>query len=452
MKHLDNLTTLLGRPVSPKDFELHHQLKLLKIEVAKVQAEIREKKNETLLTESLLNSTIEDLRLSNLKIRKLRREQLDAKAKEIQFREKQLEQITSSMTSSMCYIDSNYIYRYVNHKYEEWFDISADKMIGKSVEELSPELFKMNKAIYDSVMGGNEFEMEIDIMTRGKRFIFMATYVSALDLNGNNIGLYIYGNNITEIKIKNEAIAQKEKEISEKNHQLKQYIQSNVQLEQFAHIAAHDMMAPLRTISSFTGILESKIKDNLTEKEKSYFEFIKEGTQSLSHLISDLLNYSKVKSQGIIPSEVDLAELTSKVLRYLKESIEEKQATIIIGDLPKTIIADRTKLYQVLQNLIANAMKFTEIGVKPIVKLQAEEVDDKVIFSVSDNGIGIPEDQREGVFDAFKQLNTKQKFKGTGLGLAICKRIVEDHKGEIKAVESSLGGTKIEFSFSKDLK
>ena len=98
MKHLDNLTTLLGRPVSPKDFELHHQLKLLKIEVAKVQAEIREKKNETLLTESLLNSTIEDLRLSNLKIRKLRREQLDAKAKEIQFREKQLEQITSSMT------------------------------------------------------------------------------------------------------------------------------------------------------------------------------------------------------------------------------------------------------------------------------------------------------------------------------------------------------------------
>ena len=75
-----------------------------------------------------------------------------------------------------------------------------------------------------------------------------------------------------------------------------------------------------------------------------------------------------------------------------------------------------------------------------------------MIFSVSDNGIGIPEDQREGVFDAFKQLNTKQKFKGTGLGLAICKRIVEDHKGEIKAVESSLKGTTIEFSFSKDLK
>ena len=113
MKYLENLTTLLGRPVSPRDFELHHQLKLLKIEIAKVQSEVRTRKNETLLTEALLNSTIQDLRVSNLKIRKLKREQLEAQAKELQFREKQLEQITGSMTSSMCYIDSNYVYRYV---------------------------------------------------------------------------------------------------------------------------------------------------------------------------------------------------------------------------------------------------------------------------------------------------------------------------------------------------
>ena len=160
MKYLKNLTTLLGKPVSPKDFELYHQLKLLKIEIAKMQSEVNVRKNETLLTEALLNSTIEDLRVSNLKIRKLKREQLEAKAKELEFREKQLEQITGSMTSSMCYMDSDYIYRYVNHKYEEWFGISAESMLGNSVKEISPELFKLNKAIYDSVMEGNEFDME----------------------------------------------------------------------------------------------------------------------------------------------------------------------------------------------------------------------------------------------------------------------------------------------------
>ncbi len=453
MKYLENLTTLLGRPVSPRDFELHHQLKLLKIEIAKVQSEVRTRKNETLLTEALLNSTIQDLRVSNLKIRKLKREQLEAQAKELQFREKQLEQITGSMTSSMCYIDSNYVYRYVNHKYEEWFGISAETMIGKSVEELSPGLFQMNKSIYDSVMEGNEYEKEIDMLApNGKRFVFSATYVPAQDLDNNNIGIYIYGTNVTENKLKTEAVEKTEREISKKNTQLKQYIQSNVQLEQFAHIAAHDMMAPLRTISSFTGILENKIKDLLGEKEKEYFGFIKEGTQSLSHLISDLLNYSKVKSQGIILTEVDLPDLISKVLRYLKESIEEKEATIEIGDMPDTIVADRTKLYQVLQNLIGNAMKFTAPGATPIVKLEAQQFEDKIKFSVSDNGIGISPSEREGIFDPFKQLNTKQKFKGAGLGLAICKRIVEDHKGEIKALQSDLGGSKFEFSLSKNLK
>ena len=210
-------------------------------------------------------------------------------------------------------------------------------------------------------------------------------------------------------------------------------------------------MAPLRTISSFSGILESKIKNLLGEKEKEYFKFIKEGTESLSDLISDLLNYSKVKSQGIVTSEVDLKDLVNKVLRYLEESIEEKEATIIIGDMPNKLVADRTKLYQVLQNLIANGMKFCAQGIKPIIKLEAEELEDKVVFGVSDNGIGISPNERESVFEPFKQLNTKQKFKGTGLGLAICKRIIEDHKGEIKIMESESGGCKFEFYFSKEV-
>ncbi len=450
MKYLENLTTLLGKPVSPKDFELHHQLKLLKIEVAKLQKDLRECVNERILTESLLNSTIEDLRISNQKIRQLRRIDLDSKSREIEFKEKQLAQITGSMTSSMCYLDQNYVYRYINHKYEEWFGIKKEDMIGNCIEDIAPSIFNRYKAVYDKVMSGDEVEVELDmIVPSGKRMIFKSTYVPAYDIDGNNIGLYIYGTDITENKLQTESLENKEKQITKINDELKQYIESNVQLEQFAHIAAHDMKAPLRTISCFSGILEKKIEAKLEQGDKKYFQYIKEGTQSLSTMVSDLLNYSRVKSQGLITSEFQLPDLINKVLRYLEESLSSSNANIIL-DVPQiTMVADRNKLYQVLQNLISNAVKFSKTNMRPIVKVNATDKKDNVLISISDNGIGIPKECRTEIFDPYKQLNTKQKFKGTGLGLSICNRIIRDHKGEIVISDSQLGGTKVEFVIPK---
>ncbi len=450
MKYLENLTTLLGKPVSPKDFELHHQLKLLKIEVAKLQKDLRECRNERILTESLLNSTIEDLRVSNQKIRQLRRKDLDSKSREIEFKEKQLAQITGSMTSSMCYLDQNYVYRYINHKYEEWFGIKKEDMIGTCIKDIAPNIFSRYKPVYDKVMDGEEVEVELDMMVpSGKRMIFKSTYVPAYDIDGNNIGMYIYGTDITENKLQTESLKNKEKEITQINEELKQYIESNVQLEQFAHIAAHDMKAPLRTISSFSGILEKRIEDKLENTERQYFNYIKEGTQSLSVMVSDLLNYSRVKSQGLIISEFKILKLVNTVLRYLDESVNSSKANIILDVPDITMLADRNKIYQVLQNLVSNAVKFSKSNTRPIVKVKATDRIDSILISVSDNGIGIPKECRGEIFDPFKQLNTKQKFKGTGLGLSICNRIIRDHKGEIVISDSKLGGTKIEIVIPK---
>lgn len=452
MKYLDDLTALLGKPVSAKDFELYHHLKMLKIEVSKLEMELRRSKNDKLLTESLLNSTIKDLKVSNQKIRELRRVELDANAKELEFRDSQLEQITQSMTSSMSYIDADYVYRYINYKYEEWFGFKREELVGKTAQELAPELFKMLKPIYDNVMNGERYEFELDtVIPSGKRMVFRNTYIPAYDPQGNNIGLYIYATDITEIKLKTEAEEETRKELADKNVKLEQYIQSNVQLEQFAHIAAHDMRAPLRTISSFTGILEKRLADSLEEDEKTYITYVKEGTKTLSAMITDLLNYSVVKSQGIKITEFNLESLIKQILVYLEKNISESKSKIVLGAFPKTIKADRIKMYQVFQNLISNAIKFSDKNELPMVRISSVENDHEILFKIEDNGIGIPAEKRKEIFQPFKQLNTKQKYKGTGLGLAICKRIINDHGGDIRVEESPLGGTTMAFTIKKNL-
>jgi len=453
MKYIENITSLLGHPRTASEFELYHQFKLLRIEVSKLEKKLAQTENERLLTENLLNSTIKDLKDSNDKIRSIRRRELMEKDKELQFKSEQLSQITESMTSSMCYMDRNYIYRYVNYRYEQWFGVKREDALGKSIEEIAPTLFKMFKPIYDSVMCGDQYDYEYDtvIPKTGVRMVFKINYVPAYDLDGNNIGLYVYATDITDNKLKEEQLLSSKKELDVKNKVMEKYIQSNLQLEQFAHIAAHDMKAPLRTITSFAGILEKKLTEKLDEKEKKYFDFISKGTKDLSIMVSDLLQYSKVKSQALRVSPVVPTKLVNQVLSYLKINIDEKAAIVVVEDLPEGIACDKGKISQVFQNLISNAIKFTVEGKNPLVNISCSETDSHWSFSVADNGIGIDEESKQKIFEPFKQLSTKQKYQGTGLGLSICKRIVEDHGGTIDVKQRSSGGSRFVFSIAKGL-
>jgi len=453
MKYLENITSLLGKPKTVSEFELYHQFKLLRIEVNKLEKKIAQSENEKLLMENLLNTTITDLKESNEKIRRLRRKDLRQKDKELEIKANQLKQITESMTSSMCYMDKTYTYRYVNHKYEQWWGVKREDIINKSVQEIAPTIFKVFKPIYDSVMEGERYDYEFDtILPNGNRMVTNINYVPAYDLDNNNIGLYVYATDITDNKIKEEQIELSRIELDKKNKVLEQYIQSNLQLEQFAHIAAHDMKSPLRTITSFVGILEKKLAGKLDINEKKYFNFISQGTKSLSIMISDLLQYSKVKSQRLTIAPLDPDKLIKQILSYLKFNIDEKNAIIILGKFPTVIQADKAKLSQVFQNLISNAIKFTEEHKHPIINIKAVENKTSWLFSVGDNGIGIDDSFKSKIFEPFKQLSTKQQYQGTGLGLSICKRIVEDHGGTISVEQRESGGSKFVFSIQKDLK
>lgn len=242
-----------------------------------------------------------------------------------------------------------------------------------------------------------------------------------------------------------------EVELAQKNSMLEKYIESNIQLEQFAHIASHDLKSPLRTVGSFSSLLKRRAKDKLSESELEYLDMISNAAKLMWNLVDDLMTYSQVNSLQMNLTANNANHLIEEVLANLDFSINEKNAQIMVAELPQQIMVDETKVRQVFQNLIANSLKFISPETTPIISINCMPEHGFWKFSVQDNGIGIPEEYREKIFKPYKQLHTKDKFEGTGMGLAICKKIVEKHGGNI-SVESEVGkGTTFYFTIPATL-
>jgi signal transduction histidine kinase len=205
---------------------------------------------------------------------------------------------------------------------------------------------------------------------------------------------------------------------------------SNAELEQFAYISSHDLQEPLRTISTFTELLARKFEGKLDSESHEYLGFVQEGVRRMHDLITALLTYSRVAVPTEAPPEIDMEEVFDTTLLQMRATVEAAGATITRGPLPR-LRADPVQIGQLFQNLLANALKFSEER-SPEVRVEAQPTDrGHWAFSVQDNGIGIPAEHRRRIFLLFKRLHQGSEYPGTGLGLAICKKIVERHGGRI---------------------
>ncbi len=256
------------------------------------------------------------------------------------------------------------------------------------------------------------------------------TTVCVLPEPSSHLAVYIY----KEINARKKA----EEELKTKNIQLEKYIDSNLQLENFAYIASHDMKEPLRTIGNFTQLLKRRYKDKFDEEGEEFLEFIISGVKSMNRLINDVLSYSRVNSQEYDLEEVNLVHLLFNITNNLRETIRETEAELIIGDMPETIKVNKTSCTQLFQNLIVNALKFHQQDKKNIIEVGSKRREKDWLFWVKDNGIGIAPEYHNRIFVLFKKLHNKSEYIGTGIGLALCKKIVEKHNGEMW-VESELG-------------
>ncbi|MFK7903577.1 MAG: ATP-binding protein, partial [Chitinophagales bacterium] len=224
-----------------------------------------------------------------------------------------------------------------------------------------------------------------------------------------------------------------------------------MQLENFAYIASHDLKEPICSIQGLIDLLDMSANEKLDEDEKLYVSLLKTATTNMQNLVEDLLMYSRVNSQQFSFDIVNLKGLLDTIQFDLRARIQETQGTIEVKNIPNAINADPTKLRQLLQNLITNALKFQEAGVKPHVKISCEDQEREWIFAIEDNGIGIKPEFHEKIFLLFRRLHSRTEYEGTGIGLAICKKIVEQHGGRIWVESDYKKGTTFYFSVSKNL-
>jgi PAS domain S-box-containing protein len=220
---------------------------------------------------------------------------------------------------------------------------------------------------------------------------------------------------------------------------------SNLELEQFAYVASHDLQEPLRMVSSYTQLLAKRYSDQLDQDAHDFIAYIVDGAGRMQRMIHDLLTYSRVATRAHPYEPVDLNQALGEAQGNLRAAIDESAAQVSSGDLP-TVDGDRTQLVQVLQNLLANAIKFRKKDEPPRVNVSARRDGAEWIISVKDNGIGIEPQQFRRLFVLFQRLHGPQEYPGTGIGLALCRRIIARHGGRIWG--ESAPGEGAEFSFS----
>ncbi len=237
------------------------------------------------------------------------------------------------------------------------------------------------------------------------------------------------------------------KQIFEQNKQLEV---SNTELKRFAYIASHDLKEPLRTIGSYANLLKRRYQNQLDKNADEFIDFITSGVERMYHLLSDVLDYSNLDRFESSVEWIKTEEIVKDITQSLNHQIEEKKAIIQFTTLPE-IKANETHLSQIFQNLISNAIKFTN-GKTPIVQIGSRFAKGVPIFYVKDNGIGIEDSYQAKIFDIFQRLHTNEEFEGTGIGLSICKKIVESYGGEIWVESSPNKGSIFYFSLPVETK
>ncbi len=237
-------------------------------------------------------------------------------------------------------------------------------------------------------------------------------------------------------------------DITERVEYREQLEESNRRLEQFAHIASHDLQEPLRMVSSYLSLLEDRYGDELDGEAIEFIDYAVDGAERMREMIQDLLAYSRLDNETGPIEPVELKTVVESTLASLEQRIEEESATVHVGDLP-TVAVDANQLEMVFQNLIGNAIKYQ--GERPPeIEIGAERENGTWRIRVTDNGIGIDPAYTDQIFEIFQRLHGQEDYPGTGIGLALCRKIVRGHDGEIW-VESEPGeGSTFYFTLPAD--
>ena len=305
----------------------------------------------------------------------------------------------------------------VNDSFERFTGLSREDILNKRATEVFPDIQDAQPdliKIYDKVaLTGGEKKFEIYFQPLDKWF--------SISIYSPQPGYFV--SILTDIS-ERIAAEQAQKQL------IDALAASNAELQQFAYVASHDLQEPLRMVASYVQLLEKRYGKILDSDARDYIWFAADGASRMQTLINDLLEFSRVETQGKPFMPVDSNHILKTALANLEAAISDNGARVTSDPLPD-VHADASQLTQVFQNLISNSLKFHNKETPPQIHVSAQQTVGEWLFSVADDGLGIDSRYSEHIFTIFKRLHGREEYPGTGIGLSICKRIVERHGGRI---------------------
>ena len=368
-------------------------------------------------------------------------ERLRLTAEALRGNEALLREFVKHAPAAIAMLDHELRYLQASDRWILDYRLDPDHLIGRSHYEVFPDIPERWKLLHQRVLGGAIEKCDEDPFPRADGRLEWLQWEGRPWRRGDGSigGLVFFTQVITERKQMELALRQQRLELE----------RSNQDLEQFAYVASHDLQEPLRAVAGCGQILKRRYgQDKLDAAGVALVDHMVEGAARMQALILDLLAFSRVGARGHELVPTDCAQAVARALKLLDAAIQESQAQLTIGELPR-VRADADQLGQLFQNLIGNAIKYR--GSAPAhIAIGARPNGQDYELWVQDNGIGIEPQYFEKIFVLFQRLHTREEYPGTGIGLAICKRIVERHGGRIW-VESELGrGTTFHFTLPRE--
>lgn len=328
---------------------------------------------------------------------------------------------------------------YANSRFATMLGAMLSGIVGRVFESfLCPESQEQYREVFSRAWQ-EDIQMEADICNNGS-LVPCKLSLTAMQLD-EGLSLSII---ITDLTFQKSI----QNLLKENNHQLMlanaELEASNHDLQQFASVASHDLQEPLRKILIFGNMLMDRHGSSLPPDSRRYLEKIISSSQRMRSMASDILSYAGLSTHDNQFDKVSLQEIVGEVLEDYELRLEERNATVIVGELPD-IEGNRAQIKQVFQNLISNSIKFSRPDTPPVIRIFCDPENSDAAMHVAhcrivvaDNGIGFEKEFQERIFSLFERLNTKDQYEGSGIGLSITKKIVERHHGWVSA-ESTPG-------------
>ena len=351
--------------------------------------------------------------------------------------------IIETVRDPLVVLDQDLAINTANHAFFRLFALPGDAVLGKRIYHLNqgqwdiPELKRLLDDIPKTGSLFDNFEVTREFPGIGRRSVLLnARALESSELPARMIVLAI--SDITEQKRVYDELKAAGAEL----------IRSNEELDHFASVASHDLQEPMRMIRIYGELLKRRLGDKLDASTVKLLDMVIDGAKRMQDLIRSLLEYSRAGNDVLTTQTIDMQEIAAGVRMNLDRLIHRAKATIDCGPLPK-IIGDGTSITRLVQNLVANALKFRAKDRPCVITMRAIEAEREWTFSIQDNGIGIRREDFDRIFRIFQRLHAPGEYTGNGIGLASCKKIVERHHGRIWVESQHEIGTTFLFSLPK---